>query len=552
MLAGGLLGGARALAHAQLLEITPGNDELVDEPPSEVVLRFSEPVSLTGGSARVLDDAAEVVSLEPVLEDNTITVPLVSGLDDGTYTITYEVVSADSHRISGASVFHVGVRTASAVTAAVPPANDVAWGVRLGSTLFSTIAYAGALVAGGVVALSVFGDGSRPVVRRPGRSDRLTAKWDAAIVRAAVLGAVAMLAATPFRIARVGGGLDALRDNELLRSALGGPIGQSMAVVVLALFAVAVAVDQRTPGVVVVAFVVAAIAGFTLEGHTRAERRWAMTSFDVVHLGAGALWLGGLVAVVVAYRTEVERGRLALLVRRFSTSALVAVVAVAGTGAAMAWVILPDWGALVDTGWGLALIVKVAVVSVVVAIGAYNNRRLVSRVDGDPTTPTERRLARTTTIETVLLLGVVAIASVLVTRSPIESYAAPSAGDSGTTDATGPTDPAVSTLVAVALSDGGSAEMTVSPAAVGRNYIEVVMRDDEGRIVNPIDAPDIAFTQPSLDVGPLEPEMTPRYIGVYDAAVDLSFPGDWDVVVRVRVSDFESVSGTATLTIAGD
>jgi hypothetical protein len=91
--------------------------------------------------------------------------------------------------------------------------------------------------------------------------------------------------------------------------------------------------------------------------------------------------------------------------------------------------------------------------------------------------------------------------------------------------------------------------MTVAPATAGRNDIEVVLRDEEGRIVNPIEAPSVGFTLPTVDVGPLEPTMEPRYIGVYEASVDLSFPGDWDVAVRVRVSDFESVSGTATLTI---
>ena len=92
--------------------------------------------------------------------------------------------------------------------------------------------------------------------------------------------------------------------------------------------------------------------------------------------------------------------------------------------------------------------------------------------------------------------------------------------------------------------------MTVAPAVVGRNDLEVVLRDEEGRIINPVDPPTVTFTLPSLDVGPLEPGMSPRYIGVYEASVDLSFPGDWEVVARVRVSDFESVSGTATLAIA--
>ena len=38
-------------------------------------------------------------------------------------------------------------------------------------------------------------------------------------------------------------------------------------------------------------------------------------------------------------------------------------------------------------------------------------------------------------------------------------------------------------------------------------------------------------------------------IGLYMVAVDLAVAGEWDVVVRVRVSDFESVSGSTTVTI---
>ena len=54
--------GGRVAAHAELLEITPADGEVLDAAPQEVVLRFSEPVSLTGGSASVLDDQATVVS----------------------------------------------------------------------------------------------------------------------------------------------------------------------------------------------------------------------------------------------------------------------------------------------------------------------------------------------------------------------------------------------------------------------------------------------------------------------------------------------------------
>ena len=108
-----------------------------------------------------------------------------------------------------------------------------------------------------------------------------------------------------------------------------------------------------------------------------------MVGSDVVHLVAGAVWLGGIVALVVAFRC-VDRCR-----RRSprpcggsATRRSLAVGVVAVTGVLMAWIILPTVGELTSTGYGLALLVKVALVLVVIAIGAYNRYRLVPAVDG--------------------------------------------------------------------------------------------------------------------------------------------------------------------------
>jgi hypothetical protein len=59
----------------------------------------------------------------------------------------------------------------------------------------------------------------------------------------------------------------------------------------------------------------------------------------------------------------------------------------------------------------------------------------------------------------------------------------------------------------------------------------------------------LEFTLPSVDVGPLRPEVLPLDIGRYQATVNLGFAGDWQLTVRVRVAEFESATGTATLTI---
>src|SRR5688500_3493011 len=111
-----VLCGAPAAAHAELISVSPADGEVLDAAPTEVVLTFSEPVSVTGGSVRVLDDDAEDVSTGTTLENETITAALADSLADGTYTVVFEVISVDSHRIGGASVFHVGAPTSEGLT----------------------------------------------------------------------------------------------------------------------------------------------------------------------------------------------------------------------------------------------------------------------------------------------------------------------------------------------------------------------------------------------------------------------------------------------------
>ncbi len=363
-----------AFAHAQLETISPANGEVVSAPPTEVVLTFNEPVSLTGGNARVFDDDATQVSAPADQVGVTISIPLEPELPDGTYTVAWEVVSADSHRITGASVFHVGAASSEGLDpAAIGGGSDVAWGVRIGAVTLSAIAYAATLIAIGVWFFREFID-------RTAAASRLMSTT-ALIVRSAVLGAVALVGSVPFRIARVGGGLDALRDNDVLAAELKGPIGQAVAVTALALIAFAAVVERRLPAWAAGPVAAAAAVGFALEGHTRAiHLRLAMIGSDVVHLLAGAVWLGGIVSLVLAFRRQDDPLPLARLVRRFSNAALIAVGVVSASGVIMAWIVLPSVGELTSTGYGLALIVKVSLVAAVIGLGAFNRSQLVPAV----------------------------------------------------------------------------------------------------------------------------------------------------------------------------
>lgn len=531
-----------------MIGVSPTNDQLVDAAPGEVALTFTEQVALAGDGTRVLNDAAEVVSGPATVEGERIVIPLDPGIPDGTYTVSFSVISADSHPIGGVSVFHVGERT-SAGLVDVESGGTVSTPLRVGVTALTAVGYAGTLVACGLL---VTGnrrrsplDGDSLESGRVVDGDPLDAgdgaamatlrtRWERLIVRSAVLAAVCLYASVPFRIARLGGGMEALRDNELFVDLLTGPIGWSTGITTLGLFTVGVITERW--GAVTAAYPAAlvALAGFAVEGHTRGkEPRLLMIVSDVVHTAAAAVWVGGIVAVVLALRAAIPDRRAAEIVRRFSTAAVVAVVSVTVAGTVMAWRILdPDYDGIVTTGWGWALVVKVALVGVVVALGAWNRSRLVGRVELGH----RRTLGWIVVAELVVFTAIVGVTAVLVTRSPVTTAA-----------------PAPQPLITEVMlaPDGGTATVSVTPARVGTATIDVEVRDVEGRIVNPVAAPTVELSLAEPEIGPLTVALTPLAIGEYQGTTTLAYAGEWTLVVRVRIDDFTSVAGEAVVEVDG-
>ena len=247
---------------------------------------------------RVLDDAGDVVADDPTVVGDTINLPLPAGMSDGTYTVAWAVISADSHRISGASVFHIGAPSATGpVAGGVGSDDDVSWALRAGTTALLAVGYAAVLLAVGLAWFATLVAGFRDI--------ELPA-WPAFVRGAAIAGVIVMVVALPLRAARVGGGLDALSDSSFVGDTLRGPLGVSTLVTVdrprrpcgrrSALG------DRWRPFWLVGAGLVA-LVGFPIEGHTRTtDPGWLMISFDLLHLAAGAIWVGGIAGLVLAFR----------------------------------------------------------------------------------------------------------------------------------------------------------------------------------------------------------------------------------------------------------
>jgi len=114
--------------------------------------------------------------------------------------------------------------------------------------------------------------------------------------------------------------------------------------------------------------------------HAAAEGRFLPFLADWVHAMAAALWMGGLLGFAVALFSgplgTLAADRQAKLrehsVRRFSKVATTAVVILASTGLYAILLHVPSLQALVATPYGRALLVKLGLLTFVLAIGAVN------------------------------------------------------------------------------------------------------------------------------------------------------------------------------------
>jgi len=107
-----------ALAHVTLVDSEPVTQSRVDRPPTEVRLRFNQPVTITSNAVDVLAPDGTVLSGTARTEDGGyVVVAPVSRLRTGQgYTVRWRVIGEDGHSPAGVFTFGVGI--------AAPPPTD--------------------------------------------------------------------------------------------------------------------------------------------------------------------------------------------------------------------------------------------------------------------------------------------------------------------------------------------------------------------------------------------------------------------------------------------
>ncbi|MDX2388524.1 copper resistance protein CopC [Streptomyces sp. DK15] len=600
-----LLGGAGpASAHASLSGSDPADGVVLKTAPRQVTLTFTESVSFSDDSLRVLSPDNERANPRPAQhadgKDNTARVELSDTLPQGTYTVAWRVVSADGHPISGAFVFSVGKPSGTAAVVATGSPEDTAAGRLYG--FFRYVAYSGLALLVGAAAFVLVCWPTSAAVRRVRRLPAVG--W----VTLAVSTLALFLLRGPYE---TGGPVTSAFDlAQVGRTATGRP-GAALIVRLVLLAAAAVFLRRSvvrlerneggTPpgdlgaGVRLFGAVLALALAFTWAAaeHAAAGIQVPLAvPVAVLHLVAMGVWLGGLITLLILLgrRGPGSRDVPASAIGRFSTLAFGSVAVLVGTGTYQSWRQVGSWNALFTTSFGRTLVVKVAAV-VLVLCAAYFSRRWTARLvhEAPP-------VAETSTVPEPARVRAVATVGAPLSPAPTGPRGAAGAPDGGEPGAdTGPSvaeadghrrglrrTVAVEAVLGVAVlaittlltgtqpsraADGisaaaaqepqakvvtipfdmgtanhrGTVQITLAPGRVGENTVEAVVFTADGGLAT-VPELRLTLTQNDLGIGPLDAELKNQkgYWATYDLRLPMA--GEWTLNLTVRTTDIDQVT----------
>lgn len=578
-----LLGGTGpASAHAALRATDPEDGAVLESAPRDLTLTFTESVGLLDDSFRVLDpEGRRLRTGEPEHGSDggdTARVTLPAKLAEGTYTVAWRVVSADSHPVSGAFTFSVGKPSLTTATVDTGPAEDPAT-----KSLYNIARYLAYLAVALLIGVATFMAVCRPP-DAPVLPKLLKAAWWTLLAATLAL----LVLRGPYETGE--GPLGALSADALAGTLSSRPGAVLLArlglLAVAAVYLVRLTRRGKRYGWAGAALAVGLAVTWAAGEHASAgiQVPVAMTS-SALHLLATAVWLGGLAALLATlYRAHLTPAT----VTRFSRLAFASVTVLVVTGVYQSWRGLGSWDALTGTTYGRLLVLKLVAVALLLAAAAVSRRwtarlatadagavvdavadavvqekerdRVPEPVGGPPslpeapraaedgvpppTDPQRRALRRSVLAEVVVGAAVLAVTTVLTSTLPGRAQAEAAAGTPAVVGAS-----VTNVPFEVGRRGGrGKVQITLDPGRVGDNSIEAVVFGPDGG-VSIVPELRVSFTLPAKDIGPLNAELTDKggYWG--NSFLNLPIAGKWQMKVTVRTSEVDQVSETRTVVV---
>ncbi|MBJ7368179.1 MAG: copper resistance protein CopC/CopD [Ilumatobacteraceae bacterium] len=421
------------LAHNSLATTTPSDGSTLDVSPTSWVLTFTKEVPLASATAEIVAADGVRTSLQTPTHGastNIISFPLLSNLT-GSVTARWRLVGVDGHVISGRVGFSVLAESSSSLvpTQTVPTASP------------PTIQVSPANIDDGFIA---------PIPELPRQTLRFL-NYGALLVLVGLMfvefdiarGVLGFaLAQRTMRVASIGLAASATLQMLIFTADITGKT-------LFASLGSIGATMETTPGsMLILKVVISCIIGFiafrrrsahaspssawwipalllqyfitlAYTGHSRSQR-WPIIGIpaDVIHTAAAGVWLGGLLVLLWIVVPRVSDGEAIQVLQRFGTAAKTAVIALVVTGLFQTLRLHDNPWSIFTTVHGQLLLVKLFLFAAMLRYADMNRQSLDRLFVGEANiVRIKRQVIRTSLIETICGLAVVAVTAVLVSSS---------------------------------------------------------------------------------------------------------------------------------------
>jgi putative copper resistance protein D len=274
----------------------------------------------------------------------------------------------------------------------------------------------------------------------------------------------------------------------------------------------------RMPALAAAAGALILLAAVGHSGATPGAAGWLYLGNDMLHLLAGAAWLGGLLPLAFYLRaTGAAQARMAA--RRFSVLGIISVGVLLASGILNSWNLVGSFDALWISSYGELVAFKIFVFVVMVAIAAVNRYGLTPRLSGRVA---RRALRINTMIEAAIGALALFAVGVLGMTPPAAHWHMPQISSAD---------------AAFVHIHGGRAmaEVTIRPGQSGTTAIWLQLMQDD---MSPLAAPAVTMTLQHPQSAPVTVPLQSVDTGEWGAAeVVLPAPGIWTAIIAVTLPD---------------
>ncbi|MDF9763670.1 MULTISPECIES: copper resistance CopC/CopD family protein [Peribacillus] len=525
-----LLYPAMASGHATVISSNPSPNEVMDTLPEKISIQFSENIQPAFHSLEVFSQDGDKIQIQDSAiseqSEKVLEAKWKGTIDEGIYYIKWRVVSSDGHPIEGTIPFQFGDSTVlpnqeiSKVNAGFPDSITV---------FLQSLQYICFAALTGILffQLSLM-KGSR-LFEASSRA-RLYLWLSYAGL------AFSIFCSLPLKVtidAGVGWA-DAFNGTfikEVLNATSFGTIWIIEILLLLLLFLVIYFMLENTliKSLPFLSFIIIAILMVckALTGHTAAVPNQVLAVLmDFLHLLSMALWLGGLLALLVILpglanrQADDKKTFYWSIIQRFSRWSFLFVIILIISGIYSSLQHVPTIHSLINTTYGQLLLAKIGLMLVMIVLGAFHYFRGKKRV---------KKLGYSVGMEFGLGIVVLIVAALLTNVQTAMS-------------SPGPIEKTLLT------DENNEVTLMVTPNKVGDNLIQVDLSNG-GKPIAEIEQLTITMQPVDTPGGEIKLQMKEKSTGTFASKSILTMPGKWNIHIHGLTDSLDSINADFTIFI---